>query len=60
MTADGLLLILVGVACGILGAAWALSAVGYGVRGGVSQIIRLRMYRMGRCRCGICQPRVQP
>ena len=34
----------------------ALSLVGYGVRGGISQIIRLRTYRLGNCACALCQP----
>lgn len=41
----------------LAGFAAALHFVGYGVRGGVAQCIRLWTYRRGGCRCSLCVPR---
>lgn len=38
----------------------ALHLVGYGVRGGLAQIIRLWTYRRGWCQCGFCKPNLPP
>jgi hypothetical protein len=47
--------VIVAVLAFMAGAAFALRAVGYGVRQGVAQMIRLRRYRAGRCQCGLCK-----
>jgi hypothetical protein len=38
----------------LAGAAVALTLVGYGVRGGINQIVMLTRYRLGLCRCRMC------
>lgn len=42
------------------GCCFALKYVGYGVKGGIAQIIRLWSYTHGRCQCRLCRPDAGP
>jgi hypothetical protein len=48
-------LAIVAVVAFLAGFGLALHLVGYGVRGGLQQCVRLWRYRRGRCSCSICR-----
>lgn len=52
--------VLLAVAVFCVGFASALHLVGYGVRGGLAQCLRLWTYRRGGCRCYLCRPDPPP
>lgn len=47
--------VLIALTSAAVGFALALRLVGYGVSGGLKQIVRLWKYRAGRCQCAMCR-----
>lgn len=47
--------VLIALASAAAGFALALKLVGYGVSGGLKQIVRLWKYTHGRCKCSMCR-----